>query len=156
MNKKILLITSLLGVFVIAGCSTPIVDENATNIIGNQVNQQDQDTDSNQNTNPSTNPPQNTNPIPSEEVTIEAFVQCLKENGMVIYGSKTCPACGALAESFGGYEVIAPIYVECTENGTRCSSEMQSGYVPEIQINGEVYSGPRDLNSLANLANCKL
>ncbi len=83
------------------------------------------------------------------------LVSCLAEAGMVIYGSRTCPACTALADSFGGYEKIKEIYVECTEEQERCGLEMQTNYVPEIQIKGEVYNDPRDLESLAEVTNCK-
>ncbi len=158
MNKKLLLITALLGVFIIAGCGTPSVEDNATNTFGDQLDRQTENPDTNtpEKENPAPNTPPNETTPPEKKVTIDEFVQCLKESGIVIYGSKTCPACAALAESFGGYDVINPIYVECTEERVKCSSNMKTGYVPEIQLNGQVYSGPRDLNSLANLTNCKL
>jgi len=91
-----------------------------------------------------------------DEEAADNFVQCLAKAGMVIYGSKTCPACAALVEGFGGYDEISPIYVECSEEGDRCSQEMKTYYVPEIQIKGEIYTGPRDLDSLAAATGCKL
>ncbi len=84
------------------------------------------------------------------------FIQCLADSGMVIYGSRTCPACTQLAESFGGYDKIALIYVECSEERERCSSEMQTNYVPEIQIQGNLYEGSRDLGYLAKITDCEL
>lgn len=90
-----------------------------------------------------------------ENSVVSNLVSCLAEAGMVIYGSRTCPACAALADSFGGYEKIEEIYVECTEEQERCGLEMQTNYVPEIQIKGEVYNGPRDPDSLAEVTNCK-
>ncbi len=94
--------------------------------------------------------------IISGDNTINGFVQCLADAGMVIYGSRTCPACRQLAESFGGYDAISLIYVECSEEWERCSQEMKTNYVPEIQIKGVLYNGSRDLNALAEKTGCKL
>ena len=100
-----------------------------------------------------------------QEVEIDGdmadLVDCLAENNLVIYGAHWCPACGQLADSFGGYEAIDPIYVECTDEGTkeerqRCDEEAQTTYVPEIQIDGELYEGPNDPRSLANEVGCEL
>lgn len=92
-----------------------------------------------------------------EEVTeVSALVNCLAENNVVIYGSATCPACRELANSFGGYEAIKPIYVECNDQQERCISEMQTNFVPEIHINGEVYSGPRSPEVLAGITGCEM
>ncbi len=88
------------------------------------------------------------------ETTIDDFIQCLKERGLVIYGEEWCPYCTQLAESLGGYETADPIYVECTEERERCNEEMLGGGVPEIQIKGEMYRGSRDPRKLAEETNC--
>ncbi len=77
------------------------------------------------------------------ETDMVSFVECLKERGVVVYGSSTCPACTNLVEEYGGIEVIEPIYLDCSGFGeegesARCQEEMKTNYVPEIQINGEV------------------
>ncbi len=82
------------------------------------------------------------------------FVSCLEEAGLVIYGSATCPACTHLVNSFGGREIVDPIYVECMDEGARCAEETKTNYVPEIQIEGEVYEGGRDFNSLGEATGC--
>ncbi len=87
---------------------------------------------------------------------IGSFVQCLSEAGMKIYGSSTCPACASLVSSFGGYGAISPIYVECSQERDRCVQEMQTNYVPEIQVEGEVYTGSRDLESLSEITGCEI
>ncbi|MGM0629469.1 MAG: peptidoglycan-binding protein, partial [Patescibacteria group bacterium] len=69
----------------------------------------------------------------------KAFIECLKEAEVVIYGTPTCPFCDQLVESFGGYDAVSPIYVNCQESFDRCKDEMQTSGVPEIQINGELY-----------------
>lgn len=88
------------------------------------------------------------------ETTIDDFVQCLKEKGLVIYGEEWCSYCTQLAESLGGYETVDLIYVECTEERERCNEEMLGRGVPEIQIKGEMYEGSRDPRKLAEETNC--
>ncbi len=80
----------------------------------------------------------------SVENVNKELIDCLADEGVVIYGSITCPACGKLADSFGGYEVMEPIYVECSYSGTEeekeaCDENKKTGYVPEVQINKEVF-----------------
>ncbi len=82
------------------------------------------------------------------------LVSCLKDNNVVIYGNKSCPACAALAESFGGYSVIDNIYIECTEEREKCNEEKETNYVPEVQIGGDVYRGNRSPSELALATNC--
>ncbi len=87
--------------------------------------------------------------------SLEELVSCLEENGVVIYGSVTCPFCYQLAQSFGGYEVVDSIYVECSRDRERCDSEMQTRGVPEIQINGVLYQGSRDPGAIGRAAGCE-
>ena len=97
--------------------------------------------------------------IAGEEVAEDEatdFIDCLDEGGLTVYGAETCPACGQLAESLGGYDLVDPIWVECLEEQQRCDTEKVTGYVPEIHFNGELYEGSRDPDSLANEAGCEL
>lgn len=73
----------------------------------------------------------------------------------MIYGSKYCPACSSLVESFDGYEAVSSIYVECADNQDTCSAEMQTNYVPEIQIRGGLYRRSRDHDSIAEAVDCQ-
>ena len=82
------------------------------------------------------------------------LVSCLADRGVLIYGSRTCPSCVVLINQFGGYDVIGPIYVECADDQERCIQEMQGRYVPEIQIGGEIYNGPRTPEALAEITGC--
>ncbi len=84
------------------------------------------------------------------------FISCLKEEGVVIYGSPWCPACSQLVENFGGYKKIEPIYVDCTEEEERCELEKLTEYVPEIQIKENLYEGPRNLEDIAKETSCEL
>ncbi len=84
-----------------------------------------------------------------------SFIECLEKEGMVIYGSKTCPYCTQLANSLGGYDAVSLIYVECSEERERCNQEMQTRYVPEIQIKGNLYDGSRESEALAKETGCE-
>lgn len=84
----------------------------------------------------------------------DEIMSCLAKNDVVVYGSSWCGACAQLVESFGGYEKIDPIYVECTEEEGRCNTEKVTGYVPEIQIKGELYQGPRSISEIAKEVDC--
>lgn len=87
---------------------------------------------------------------------IEELVACLRDSGVTIYGSVTCPYCNQLAQSFGGYDVIDSIYVECSKEPDRCKDEMLGRGVPEIQINGEMYQGPRNPRDIGKAASCEM
>ncbi len=89
-----------------------------------------------------------------KEVTMNDFVDCLVEEGVIVYASRTCSACGHFANEFGGYEKVENLFVECTEERQRCSNEKKTGYVPEIQIEGELYDGNRSLYFLSEKTNC--
>ena len=95
-----------------------------------------------------------------QEVEIDGdmtdLINCLAEEGLVIYGLDTCPACTQLANSLGGYDAIEPIYVECSEDQQECAENTKTQYVPEIQIDGELYEGNNDPRSLANEVGCEL
>ncbi len=96
-----------------------------------------------------------------EEEKEEDFIQCLADAGVVIYGSTTCPACSRLEQEYGGYEVIKPIYLDCSgrsseEEEERCRTEMQTTFVPEIQIGGELFEEWGSPETLAEETGCEL
>lgn len=91
-----------------------------------------------------------------ERIAMNEFVQCLAEEDVVVYGSETCPACFRFAQQFGGYDVIDPIYVECSKDREACAANMQTGFVPEVQIDGNVLEGDNSLERLAQVTGCKL
>jgi hypothetical protein len=87
------------------------------------------------------------------------FIQCLSEAGVVIYGSATCPACLQLRQDLGGDNIIKPIYVDCSgiaekQDTERCLEEMQTVYVPEIQIKGELFEEWGSPEALAEATGC--
>ncbi len=87
---------------------------------------------------------------------MENFIRCLDDAGVAIYGAEGCPACNALIKEFGGYEMISPIYIECMKEDERCSQEMKTGLVPEVQIGGELFEKWASPEVLAEETGCKL
>lgn len=90
-----------------------------------------------------------------EELDMKALISCLEKEGVVIYGTKWCPACNNLVDEFGGREVISSIYVECTTEEERCEKEKETRFVPEIQIKGEIYAESRKPTDLATEVDCE-
>lgn len=94
---------------------------------------------------------------PEEEVASPGeLIQCLAANNIVIYGTSTCPACAQLINSLGGYQAVEPIYIECSQETEVCMQNMQTDYVPEIQVNGELYTGSRNPQDLAEQFGCQI
>lgn len=85
----------------------------------------------------------------------ENFIQCLAEQEVVVYGSETCPACLQFAQQFGGYKEIEPIFVECNDNREECATNMQTNYVPEIQIEGVLFEGVPTPENLSRATGCE-
>jgi len=99
--------------------------------------------------------------IIAENDAVNGFIQCLANAGVVIYGSSTCPACARLEREYGGYEIVKPIYLDCSglgiaEETERCRNEMKTRYVPEIQIKGELFDGWGSPQALAEATGCQL
>lgn len=84
------------------------------------------------------------------------FINCLKEKGVTIYTSSTCPACKSLVEKYGGYDVLSPIVVDCNEEQERCSKEMLEDFVPSVVINGESFKEVGTPENLARATGCEL
>ncbi len=84
----------------------------------------------------------------------EDLFLCLADSGVVLYGSKYCSSCNELINSFGGYEMVRPIYVECDDNVEKCLEELKTEYVPEIQINGLLYEGENNIKEVAKKVGC--
>lgn len=94
------------------------------------------------------------------EKVSDSFIECLEESGVVIYGSSVCPACADLEAEYGGREVIDSIYLDCQagteEEMKECEENMETGYVPEIQIEGEIFEDWGSPEALAEETGCEL
>lgn len=88
-------------------------------------------------------------------VEISSFMQCLASKDVKIYGANWCGYTQALVENLGGFEVVSPIYVECTEETELCSQEGVEGY-PTIKIAGEVVNIDRTLQGFADASGCEM
>ncbi len=97
--------------------------------------------------------PASENTIPSEELT--EFIYCLKEANFVIYGANWCGWTKKLTDMFGGFDMVKPIYVECTEEEELCQEKEVMAY-PTILINGEEYQGERTFEEIAAATGCEI
>ena len=84
---------------------------------------------------------------------IATFVDCLKEADFKIYGANWCGWTNKLVTSFGGFDAVAPIYIECTENKELCDAAEVTGY-PTIIIGGELFKGDRTFEAFAEATGC--
>lgn len=84
---------------------------------------------------------------------LQQFVNCLDQAGVKIYGAEWCSHCQDLVNMLGGYNVVDPIYVECTENQQLCEDKDIQAY-PTIIINGSKYSGARTYQALSQATGC--
>lgn len=85
---------------------------------------------------------------------IKEFITCLEEKGLKIYGANWCGWTKKLVvETLGGFDIAAPIYIECTEDRETCGREGIKGF-PTVKINGQPYQGPRTFEGFAEITGC--
>lgn len=89
-----------------------------------------------------------------EEDLIE-FIGCLKDSGFKIYGANWCGWTEKLVTMLGGFDMVEPIYVECTEQKEECDNAGVTGY-PTIIINGEGYQGQRTFKAFSDATGCEI
>ena len=93
------------------------------------------------------------NVVPPNPEEIAAFVDCLSQAEFKIYGANWCGWTKKLVDSFGGFDAVEGIYVECTEETELCQAEGVEGY-PTIKVGGESYSGSRTFSDFAAATGC--
>ena len=86
-----------------------------------------------------------------EELT--KFMSCLEEADFKIYGANWCGWTKKLVTMLGGFEMVEPIYVECTERVEDCQNAGIMGY-PTIFIKGERYEGQRTFEAFSAATDC--
>ncbi len=91
----------------------------------------------------------------SSDIEETSFISCLKEEGVVIYGSRTCPYCVQLVKAFEDYDDFYNIYIDCVDEGQICNENNVRAY-PEVRIKGETIRGGRTPEALSELTNCEL
>jgi len=86
---------------------------------------------------------------------IKTFVTCLSEKDFKIYGANWCGWTKKLVvDTFGGFDIVEPIYVECTEEEEICSQEEVTGF-PTIKLSGELYQGARTFEGISGATCCE-
>jgi len=93
-------------------------------------------------------------PTIQEKPELNAFAQCLTEQGATMYGTEWCPHCKDQKAIFGSaFEFID--YVDCEENKQACLNAGIRGY-PSWVIDGEITSGIHPISKLAQATGCTL
>ena len=82
------------------------------------------------------------------------FAECLTDHGAVFYGTSWCPHCNDQKELFGEYFGKVN-FVDCEESRAACSTAGITAY-PTWIINKQKYLGTKSLETLGELAGCKL
>lgn len=105
-----------------------------------------------------TSPPQTQQQVASsysqeDLVQIETFTQCLAQKDFIVYGANWCGYTKQVVTLFGGFDVIDPVYVECTEDQELCAQEGIQGY-PTIRVGGQAYQGQRTFEGFAQATGC--
>lgn len=83
------------------------------------------------------------------------FIGCLEQANFVIYGANWCGWTSQLVEMLGGWEMVNPIYVECTQEGELCSEKEITSY-PTVLINDEQFKGSRTFEAFSEATGCSL
>jgi len=87
------------------------------------------------------------------------FAKYLSENNIIMYSAYWCPHCHDQKQLFGKEAVKELKIVECAKDGKDnqyelCQSKEIKGF-PSWEINGEIYSGTRNLKELAIMTSYK-
>ena len=92
---------------------------------------------------------------------LDAFAQCLKDKGAVMYGASWCPHCKKQKDLFGRAFRFAK-YVECAMPGNpqaqapACRDAGIQGYPTWVFADGSRVSGEQTLAELAEKTGCAL
>jgi len=87
------------------------------------------------------------------------FAKFLSTNNIVMYSAYWCPHCHDQKQLFGEEATKLLTVIECARDGkdnqySLCQEKNIEGF-PSWEINGEIFSGTRDLNELAEMTNYK-
>lgn len=82
------------------------------------------------------------------------FAKCLAEKDIVMYGAEWCSGCKNQKMMFGkSFKYVN--YVECPQNPSLCVENGVNRY-PSWIIDGRLYIGVQDLQTLGSLSGCEL
>jgi hypothetical protein len=87
-------------------------------------------------------------------VTTEDFANCLKQSGLIIYGSDTCGACQNQKRMFGkAFESLN--YVNCDFRSEICSGEGVTSY-PTWKKDQQAIVGVQKFSKLSEISQCQI
>ena len=83
----------------------------------------------------------------------DTFAKCITEKGAVMYGTEWCSHCQNQKRAFGkSFQYID--FVDCDLKKDECSKAGVRVY-PTWIIDGELYTGEKELYRLASLTDCE-
>lgn len=90
----------------------------------------------------------------SVDVGYDDFAQCLSDNGVVMYGTRTCGVCSMQKEVFGdSFQYVN--YIAYNEDPD-LFHEKNISSVPTWEIDGEFHVGLKTIEQLSDLTGCAL
>lgn len=86
---------------------------------------------------------------------LDAFAECLRGQGIVMYGADWCPHCQNEKRAFGdSFRLLN--YVECPKQPQRCLAAGVRGYPTWIFPDGRKLEGEQGIEKLAKESGCPL
>ena len=86
---------------------------------------------------------------------LDAFAECLAENGATMYGAEWCSHCKDQKAMFGSSFKNVD-YVECTVEQQKCAESGISGYPSWVFSDGSILAGVQQFSTLAKKTGCVL
>ncbi len=97
----------------------------------------------------------NTTKVAEADPALQAFAQCLTDNGLAMYGTERCPHCQNQKKLFWkAFESIN--YVDCDANQQKCQVAGVTGYPTWVAGDGEKLVGEQTFESLGTKAGCQV
>ena|SRR3989344_458716 len=88
-----------------------------------------------------------------DKTNLDAFAQCLRSKGAVMYGADWCPHCQNEKNAFGeSFRLVS--YVECPADPKRCLEAGVAGYPTWIFSDGTRLIGEQGIRKLSETSGC--
>ncbi len=84
----------------------------------------------------------------------DEFATCLTESDAIFYGTEWCGFCQQQKDMFGESMDLVN-FIDCDINSNECRAEGVTGY-PTWKIDGQLYPGVQQFDTLADLSGCTL
>lgn len=97
----------------------------------------------------------NTTKTAEADPALQAFAECLTNNGLTMYGTERCPHCQNQKKQF--WTAFAWVkYVDCDANQQQCQVAGVTGYPTRVAWDGEKMVGEQTFESLGTKAGCEV